>query len=84
MKSSEHTPGPWTAEKLGYDGFRITYHEDGIKRYLCHGYDEKNASLIAAAPDLLAALKLIDSNAGESVEWIRRHTREAIRKARGE
>lgn len=53
----KHTPGPWKAEKLGYDGFRITYnHEDGVKRYLCHGHEEKNASLIAAAPELLAEL----------------------------
>jgi hypothetical protein len=39
--------------------------------------------LIAAAPDLLAALRNIDSNAAESVEWIRRVAREAIRKAEG-
>jgi hypothetical protein len=40
-----------------------------------------NAALIAAAPDLLAALQKIDANAAESVEWIRRVAREAIAKA---
>ena len=40
--------------------------------------------LIASAPDLLAALELIDSNAAESVEWIRRVARAAIRKSTGE
>ena len=34
--------------------------------------------------DLLAALELIDSNAAESVEWIRRVARAAIRKSTGE
>lgn len=52
-----HTPGPWEAEKLGYSGFRVTYgHEKERCRYLCHGYEEKNASILAAAPDMLEAL----------------------------
>ena len=42
-----------------------------------------NARLIAAAPDLLAALEKIDSNAAESAEWIRSVIRPAIAKARG-
>ena len=43
-----------------------------------------NARLIAAAPDLLHALQMIDSNAAESAEWIRRVARAAIAKATGE
>lgn len=39
------------------------------------------AKLFAASPDLLHALQIIDSNAAESVEWIRRVAREAIAKA---
>jgi hypothetical protein len=42
---------------------------------------QADARLIAAAPDLLAALYKIDANAAESVEWIRRVAREAIAKA---
>jgi hypothetical protein len=44
---------------------------------------EANARLIAAAPDLLAALKLIYANAGESPEWIRARIGSVISKAEG-
>lgn len=44
-------------------------------------HNEANALLMVAAPDLLKALQHIDSNAAESVEWIRRVAREAISKA---
>ena len=42
-----------------------------------------NANLIASAPDLLAALELIYSNAGESPEWIRSRIGPVIAKAKG-
>ena len=42
-----------------------------------------NAHLIASAPDLLAALELIYSNAGESPEWIRSRIGPVISKATG-
>jgi hypothetical protein len=45
---------------------------------------EQAARLIAAAPDMLLALQHIDSNAAESVEWIRRVARAAIAKATSE
>jgi hypothetical protein len=48
------------------------------------GMINANAQLIAAAPDMLLALQHIDSNAAESVEWIRRVARAAIAKATGE
>lgn len=41
------------------------------------------AIALAAFPDLLVALQQIDSNAAESVEWIRRVARAAIAKATG-
>lgn len=47
------------------------------------GHAEEWANLFAAAPELLSALCMIDANAAESVEWIRRHTRAAIFKATG-
>jgi hypothetical protein len=46
--------------------------------------DDANARLIAAAPELLAALQKIDANAAESVEWIRCVARQAIAQAIGE
>lgn len=44
---------------------------------------EANARLFKAAAEMLTALYEIDSNAAESVEWIRRVTRSAIFKATG-
>ena len=88
---SAHTPASWSVE--------IDHHNNApeyIRAYvngemydlasvLCDetGNASANARLIAAAPDLLAALQKIDANAAESVEWIRRVAREAIIRAVG-
>lgn len=45
--------------------------------------EEANGHLIAAAPELLAALHKLSANAAESAEWIRRVADEAIAKAEG-
>jgi hypothetical protein len=66
---SKHTPGPWTAEEAGRSGCWIStpVHPftivDSIDDECRHGAitgpnADANARLIAAAPDLLAALKL--------------------------
>ncbi len=63
---SEHDPGPWTIEEYGDDDVpTLVIHKDTESR-ICfmatpgsHGDSaiiEANARLIAAAPDLLAAL----------------------------
>lgn len=49
---SEHTPGPWSAEPSAR-GFEITAGD----RRIGEAHDEANARLIAAAPELLAALE---------------------------
>ena len=67
---SKHTPGPWRLAisgegDIGYDESDIAYVEsedvEGNGLYViarCNGPDRNgNAALIAAAPDLLAALK---------------------------
>ena len=82
---SKHTPGPWTAIPDTQDGSRenwyvLTDKEDALSL----GLSEPDAHLIAAAPDLLAALKEIV--AGISVgtnpdhPWIK-EARAAIAKA---
>jgi hypothetical protein len=66
---SEHTPGPWTAFALpDRDGFcthQIHWSPDG--ECVTDGvYGEANALLIAAAPDLLSALRTL---LAESEDW---------------
>lgn len=60
-----HTPGPWKAENHGkhwnnkdIDNWIITYGNDG-EQIIDHCYEEADAALIAAAPDLLAALTAV-------------------------
>ncbi len=64
---SEHTPGPWSANGLKNDGgFEIS--SEGRPFVICTrnpvnhraGESNANAVLIAAAPDLLAALRQMD------------------------
>lgn len=75
MEQTKHTPGPWTASKDGYidapDGALVAkIHTEG------QGADY-DARLIAAAPDLLAALL----DAHERLTGDRSMSRAAIAKA---
>ena len=75
------TDGPWASDSefiSSPDGFIAQLVERDTPRET-----EANARLIAAAPELLAALELIYSNAGESPEWIRSRIGPAISKATG-
>ena len=78
-----HTPGPWTVPYYGgciYDkhGVRILELAD------YNGYDlVADARLIAAAPDLLAALKAMLADGGDIVSVIEQ-AEAAIAKATGE
>ena len=82
---AQHTPGPWTTDGSAESGnLDIISPLGRVAMMDCdHDLTAIDAQLIAAAPDLLAALQKIDSNAAESVEWIRRVAREAIAKATG-
>lgn len=71
----EHTPGPWraTKERRGREQTTLDIRDgDGRQVAMCNGYvaqnDEEeafaNARLIAAAPDLLAAAKMVMENPG--------------------
>jgi hypothetical protein len=82
-----HTPGPWKVENnrqhvysvLGYDNFPIVWEMGGLNTL-------ENARLIAAAPDLLEALKellpLADEMSGNASKIIARADA-AIKKAEG-
>jgi hypothetical protein len=56
MSESKHTPGPWHESKTGnHQGLIIAETGENI----AVAYDEKDAPIIAAAPDMLAALKAL-------------------------
>ena len=57
---AEHTPGPWSTSKdavpAGY--VQVTVYEEATGRRVATAFEqEANAYLIAAAPELLAALR---------------------------
>ena len=61
---TEHTQGPWAASKWPSGGSIVRQDREGRAHLICHvassdQNDVGNAALIAAAPDLLAALKQI-------------------------
>lgn len=79
-----HTKAPWTIEAQSkgcafpiirggedYAEIAIVYSGDADKR------------LIATAPEMLDALRVIHANAGESPEWIRTRIDAVIAKAEG-
>jgi exonuclease VII small subunit len=50
-----HTPGPWNAAQNANDSQGLIIAENGAN--VAVSYDEKDATLIAASPDLLADLE---------------------------
>jgi hypothetical protein len=83
---TKHTPGPWFSNNMGlHNGIG-----DGIAAYAADCYpNDDDARLIAAAPDLLAALQWIadygdTGKCGRPAYYdMRAHARAAIRKAEG-
>ena len=80
---TKHTPGPWISNDLGLQNVK----GDGIAAYAADCYpNDDDARLIAAAPDLLAALETLtrEWDLGRSplaAEWSK--ARAAIRNAEG-
>jgi len=83
---SRHTPGPWKVDEhndVGAEG----RHVATLSLY-GDGSDDANAHLIAAAPDLLEALRTAeaaladigdaDREPGDDVEWCERRAAEAL------
>jgi len=89
-----HTPGPWMASQaffFGHDSWQITGTNGDTSPFLCHLIDDTpdyaaNARLIAAAPELLAALEALceDKYLADPINADRmRAARAAIAKAKG-
>jgi len=76
------TPGPYPLTVKNVDDFFVIVTNQG--NHFAKTFDPAAARLISSAPDLLAALELIYSNAGESPEWIRARIGPVIEKAIGE
>lgn len=60
--STKHTPGPWTVKRSARNGFPWVVCDNGLQPsdiMLGVPEVEANARLIAAAPDLLAALRSV-------------------------
>ncbi len=55
---SKHTPGPWKTTHSEVNGYRVSDSTGwGVAVVLKDTNDEANARLIAAAPDMLEALR---------------------------
>jgi len=86
---SKHTPGPWRAVFEGKIGhFHVVTEARGHSvRTVVSGVRERDAFLIAAAPELLEALENIERTAGLPAmddDPVRVRAREVIRRAKGE
>lgn len=99
---SKHTPGPWVASKdqdaRGWHGWRIDSDSRALMAWAAWPSEEERdgieaeftARLIAASPELLAALKAclscltLDSDMMEDFSAEIKQAKSAIAKARGE
>jgi hypothetical protein len=77
---SRHTPGPWVARPISFSsgvfetqGFAIDFNEDQ-EQVVDFVYEQADADLICAAPDLLADLRV-------AAETLRRY--ESLHRAKG-
>ena len=89
--TTEHTPGPWMVRNAGERRKTMIYTDRGsIAHVVKQGLptDEPNALLIAAAPELLAALRWAEESLGgwpadAEQSKCRATVRSSIRKATG-
>ena len=81
-KPMNPTPGPYPLTVKNIDDCFFIFTNQG--NLFAKTFDPCAARLIVSAPEMLAALELIYSNAGESPEWIRARIGPVIEKAIGE
>lgn len=79
MNAPKHTQSNWyPARSSGGQGLVI---EDDTGRNVAVTYDEKDAALVAAAPELLEALKACSKALSDSGRWVPDEYAEAFRNA---
>ena len=80
---SKFTPGPWRVTDVQVSGWVDIYAEDRALPVASTRHDQAaaNAQLIAAAPDLLDALKFVLSATGEQLTSAFEQAEAAITKA---
>ena len=88
-ETTMHSTGPWTAMVTDTMGdtpalWDIVQRSSGGTVAEIQSHNPDDAALVAAAPDLLAALQLVHANAGESPEWIRSRIAPVIARATGD
>lgn len=79
----KHTPGPWSLEALRGDMPNGPWWVHANRVHIAENVGTYNALLIAAAPDMLAALKAIDPSWYEDDDVTNNQIRAAIAKAEG-
>lgn len=89
-QKAAHTPGPWFVAPSGttVHDKRVWFDEHGARcgdtpNICIDAETPANARLIAAAPDLLAALKFVLSAHGEQLDAAFAQAQDAIAKAEG-
>jgi hypothetical protein len=84
---TQHTPGPWTVHTNFAAATYTVFDEDGNYGETDGDTLTANAALIAAAPDLLAALtqwaEFAEQNGGDEAYSFNAATRAAIARATG-
>lgn len=80
-KPMNPSPGPFPLTVTQVDNLFVIATNQG--NHYAKTMDPCAARLIVAATEMLAALELIFSNAGESPEWIRARIGPVIEKAKG-
>ena len=91
-ENATHTPGPWVVHPTAHHpAVRSVGTSDTGPRRICtvgsmngNPVDKKNARLIAAAPELLAALQFVMAASGEQLSTAFEQAQAAIAKATGD
>ena len=90
---TKHTPGPWSlAEGKTYCAIRTNARVIADMRHVGQHYNKADARLIAAAPEMFAALQWFDEqmrddsalDMGKLINEMEQRTRAAIAKAKQE